>query len=256
MMNQLARYLPVLGTLERAAGPVLEIGSGSAGVGRWTRRPFVGCDRSFRDYADAEVERDGPMRPVRGDAIRLPFRDRSFGAVLCLDMIEHVPAPDRRAVIREICRVARGPVILAFPWGAGVSVWDRRLERHLRRRARPIPAWLSEHLAVEPPDPDRVAEDLRACGFRVARRGAAPALTHYLLMCAEARPRLGHRLTKLSRRVSLALTGRARGRLDLLLVRLALRLYPACARLTASSRGYRAYLFAHPARSSEAGAPV
>ncbi len=74
MINQLARYLPVLGTLARAEGPVLELGCGAAGVGRWARRAFVGCDRSFTDYNTATVEEGSPMQPVAADAIYLPFR--------------------------------------------------------------------------------------------------------------------------------------------------------------------------------------
>lgn len=252
MMNQLARYLPVLEALERAESPILEVGCGSAGVGRWTRRSFVGCDRSFSDYGTAEPESGGPLRPVCGEAARLPFRDRAFGTVLCMDTLEHVPGEARGEVVREICRVSAGRVILGFPWGEGISVWDRRLAGHLRRRGKKIPVWLSEHLAHDPPDPDRVVADLERCGFTVVRPGASPAFWHFLLMCAEARPYLGRKLNSLSRRISRALTGRPRHRFDPALVRLVLALYPRLARLSASRRSYRFYLVGdlRPDRSS------
>jgi len=136
MMNQFARYLPVLQALERADGPILEVGCGSTGIGRWTRRAFVGCVRSFSDYGTAEPESGGPLRPVRGEAARLPFRDRAFGMVLCMDTLEHVPCEARGDVVREVCRVAARWVVLGFPWGEGISVWDRRLADHRRRRGR------------------------------------------------------------------------------------------------------------------------
>jgi hypothetical protein len=140
--------------------------------------------------------------------------------VLCIDTLEHVPREVRGDVVREICRVCVRQVILGFPWGEGISVWDRRLADHLRRRGTEIPVWLSEHLAHDPPDPIRVSADLEACGFMVAHVGAAPAFGHFLLMCAEARPYLGRKLNSLSRRISRTLTGRPRHRFDPALVRL------------------------------------
>lgn len=242
MMNQFARYLPVLRALERDGGPILEVGCGSAGIGRWTRRSFVGCDRSFTDYGTAAPESGGHLSPVRGDAIRLPFRDRAFGLVLCMDTLEHIPRAARGDVVREISRVAARRVILGFPWGEGVSVWDRRLAEHLRRRGKEIPIWLSEHLALDPPDPAEVVADFVRCGFEVSRPGAGHAIGHYLLMCAEARPYLGRKLNSLSRRISRTLTGRPRHLLDPALVRLILALHPPLSRMSAARGSYRAYL--------------
>ncbi len=256
MMNQFARYLPVLDAVEHAENPILEVGCGAAGIGRWTRRAFVGCDRSFSDYGTAEPERGGPLQPVRGDAARLPFRDRVFAMVLCMDTLEHVPREARSDVVREICRVCHGQVILGFPCGEGISVWDRRLADRLRRRGTEIPIWLSEHLAQVPPDADRVSADLESCGFTVARLGAGPAFGHFLLMCAEAQPYLGRKLKSLSRRISRTLTGRPRHSFDPALVRLALALHSPLARVIASRRSYRSYLVGSSRADQWSGLPV
>lgn len=50
-----------------------------------------------------------------GDAARLPFKDGAFDALVCSEVLEHVPDPD--AVIDEIVRVVRpgGRVALSVP---------------------------------------------------------------------------------------------------------------------------------------------
>lgn len=244
MLNQFVRYLPVLNLLKDAQAPILEVGCGAAGLARWTRRSFIGCDRSFSDYADARVEVGGPLRPVRGDVCRLPFREGAFGVVLCVDTLEHLPPALRHDAVRELCRVARTRLVLAFPWGEGISVWDRRLAMCLQRRGQSIPTWLAEHLEVDPPDPTQVMEDVRRCGFGVFRRDGAAAPAHYLLMRAEAKRRLGGVLNRVSARLSRALSGWTRGGIDRLVVRALMAIHPFASLLTSSRRGYRTYLIA------------
>jgi SAM-dependent methyltransferase len=53
---------------------------------------------------------------VWGDAHGLPFREGSFDTVLCLEMLEHVPDPDR--CLQQIVRVLRpgGRLLLTVPF--------------------------------------------------------------------------------------------------------------------------------------------
>jgi SAM-dependent methyltransferase len=51
---------------------------------------------------------------VRGDACELPFEDRSFDLVVCLEVLEHLPEPVR--ALRELRRVARGGCLLSVPY--------------------------------------------------------------------------------------------------------------------------------------------
>jgi SAM-dependent methyltransferase len=63
-----------------------------------------------------------------GDATALRFADASLDAVLCLDVLEHVP--HFRAALREFARVLRpgGALLLTVPWH-----WDRAESREIAR---------------------------------------------------------------------------------------------------------------------------
>lgn len=54
------------------------------------------------------------------EAGRLPYADRSFDTVLCLDTLEHLEAA--HAVFDELCRVAREHVVVALP-NSWAAVW-------------------------------------------------------------------------------------------------------------------------------------
>ena len=62
------------------------------------------------------------------DITRMGWRDHSFAAVVCLEVIEHVPEAFRLAVLRELLRVVQpdGLLILSTPNGR-ITVWKRLL---------------------------------------------------------------------------------------------------------------------------------
>jgi ubiquinone/menaquinone biosynthesis C-methylase UbiE len=103
---------------------VVEIG---AGEGRITERlverfptaTVVGLDLPDTDLAEEWDEIEVPM--FFGDATRMPFVDDSIDLVVGLEVLEHVPQPDR--ALADIARVCRGTVVLSVPrepiWRAG-----------------------------------------------------------------------------------------------------------------------------------------
>ena len=103
---------------------VVEIG---AGEGRITERlvqrfpdaTVVGLDLPDTNLADEWDDIDVPM--FFGDATRMPFVDRSIDLVIGLEVLEHVPQPER--ALADIARVCRGFTILSVPrepiWRAG-----------------------------------------------------------------------------------------------------------------------------------------
>ena len=59
-----------------------------------------------------EVPEGGTGVGVRGDALRLPFRDGAFDKVICAEVLEHLP--DDVAAMAELARVLRPDGILAI----------------------------------------------------------------------------------------------------------------------------------------------
>ncbi len=139
----------------RLPGPILDLGSGRGGLAvalRARGRPVVAFDLRYRNCAMAgwRGRRYGLRVPaVAGAGERLPFADASFGAVCCLEVLEHVQDP--KALLAEIRRVLRPggacAVTVINRWAHhdphyhlwGINFLPRRLAARyiaLRRRAK------------------------------------------------------------------------------------------------------------------------
>ncbi len=53
---------------------------------------------------------------VQGDASRLAYADNSFDAVLCSEVLEHIPSPTLEKVCSELVRVAADAVVIGVPY--------------------------------------------------------------------------------------------------------------------------------------------
>jgi SAM-dependent methyltransferase len=95
------------------------------------------------------------------DGRRLPFGDAEFDAVASLDVLEHLPADERRAHVAELVRVAGRVVVACCPAGTPEHVATERelADWYARLSGRRSP-FLDEHLACGLPTPD----ELRALG--------------------------------------------------------------------------------------------
>jgi SAM-dependent methyltransferase len=160
------RYHAVIQLLAERYRPdlrVLEVGSGSGGVTEFLEHPVTGVDLAFERTAD---RRTRWLEPVAGSAEALPFPDRSFDAVLCVEMLEHVPSEARERVLGELFRVVApgGRLILTFPADAVGERLDRRLNETYRDRFGEDHPWLAEHLANGLPS----TEEMRAAAERTA----------------------------------------------------------------------------------------
>jgi 2-polyprenyl-3-methyl-5-hydroxy-6-metoxy-1,4-benzoquinol methylase len=55
-----------------------------------------------------------PARPLTaGDLLALPFPDRRFDVVICMEVLEHLPDPERG--LAELCRVSSRWLLLSVP---------------------------------------------------------------------------------------------------------------------------------------------
>ena len=99
---------------------VLDVGAGSCPY----REQFSHCDYMTQDFGGLEQVqlRDGGYGKIdyACDAAKIPAPDNYFDAILCTEMLEHVPHPI--AIVRELGRLLRsgGTLILTAPLGSGI----------------------------------------------------------------------------------------------------------------------------------------
>jgi SAM-dependent methyltransferase len=181
-LDQGLRYDGVVRFLQRLSpSEVLEIGSGSSGLAAWWPGPVTGVDLRF----------DGDPLPnlstIAASAADLPFADRQFDAVVCVDVFEHLPPPVRRAAWSEMLRVARRAVWLAYPCGRAATRADRMLAATARALRRSAPGWLAEHLE-DGGLPAAESLSWPAEGFRSGTRRSLSCVAHVATVLIEHAP--------------------------------------------------------------------
>jgi hypothetical protein len=110
------RYLDIVEefSFSRRDYLILEIGSGAMGL-------FSFLPPSKGELVATDVSEDSLRAALwRGekvvcDARYLPFRQKTFHAVVCVDSLEHIPKKEREKCLNEFSRVASDKLILHFP---------------------------------------------------------------------------------------------------------------------------------------------
>jgi SAM-dependent methyltransferase len=155
-----ARLLrPLMGGESARSRPVLlDVGCGRIGLaGFLPDVPVVGLDVE----QPVESAPNFTFRP--GSVTSLPFPDRSFQLVSCVDVLEHLPLDVRELAVTELTRVASRAVLIAAPHGEAAQGCDEEFRRELTARRRPVPGWVDEHLRQPyPTSPEVVALVRRA----------------------------------------------------------------------------------------------
>jgi len=95
--------------IEQALGSARSVLNVGAGTGSYepTDRSVIAVEPSL---AMIGKRRPNAAKAVRSSAVPLPFGDKSFDAAMAILTIHHWP--DKAAGLREMRRVARGPVVL------------------------------------------------------------------------------------------------------------------------------------------------
>ena len=159
--HQIPRFSPVIRELRRLPreARVLEVGSGSEGIGTWWRHPFLGVDLVF------EFERPENMIPLYGNAMRLPVRERSFDLVACVAVLMHFEGERSiETVCAELARASRGRVIVVTPAGRAAYESDlRNLEWCRQKGIEPRP-WLQHQISYGELPEEQIADALSPFG--------------------------------------------------------------------------------------------
>lgn len=139
LMDRLkAGYAPyglqsVLKKTLRSSSSVLEIGcgTGSALKHMKARHMIIGLD-CYEPAIQEHFSAVGYNSYVVADMRSMPFPDRAFDAVVCLDVIEHVPREEGFELLRKMEVLARKTVVVYTPNGfveqaASVNPWQRHV---------------------------------------------------------------------------------------------------------------------------------
>jgi SAM-dependent methyltransferase len=120
--------------LEKSSGPVslLDVGSGIGDVSQKARQKAhkLGVNISTIGIDSAEElsaeSRSRHTAVVCGDALKLPFADRSFDVVLASQVLHHFDEEGAVALLTEMNRVAKSRVVvsdLRRSWLAVIGLW-------------------------------------------------------------------------------------------------------------------------------------
>ncbi len=142
------RYLPLVRMLNKDPHlkTILEIGSGGLGIAPYLKKPVTGVDTDFLPPYDPLLTK------IKGSAVKLPLKNNSYDAVICVDMLEHISEGDRDKAIREMLRVARKKMIIAFPSGREAAAEDKYLSAYYLSKFGSEYPFLKEHLKYGLPD--------------------------------------------------------------------------------------------------------
>lgn len=94
---------------------------------------------------------------TEGDVLDLPFEDRSFSVVACINVLHHVHEADQERALAELARIARGPIIFE------IKSFDSFYYRHVHPKA-------FGGIQVYPTTAGSVSSGLSAHGYRLTQR--------------------------------------------------------------------------------------
>lgn len=159
------------------SGPWLDVPSGAGRMSDELPQPVVLADR---DPAMVRAAPPGRDRVCAG-AAALPFADGAFAGALCHRLLQHIPTHVERVdILRELARVARGPIVVSF--------FDACSLQHARRAVR---RWFGKTRSGRSAcTRAQFASDLAAAGLRpVAMRALRRFVSDQtLVLCEHATP--------------------------------------------------------------------
>jgi len=168
-------YWQIRNVMDRSLADVLEVGIGSRVVSSYLKR---------NDVHLTTVDLDPELGPdCVASVTQLPFQADTFDAVVCCEVLEHMPFEQTRLAIREIYRITRRYAFIAVPhFVLSFALLIRFPVLHLRELRLRIPCprplrTFGEHLweCGRPGYPiARVRRAFTEVGFRIASERRPP----------------------------------------------------------------------------------
>jgi len=93
-----------------------------------------------------------------GSGLRIPVGDRAYEAVVCIDVIEHLPSAERPQLLAELARVSGGLCLINFPNRATMPAQKLVF-------ALTDDSYVQEHIELDLPEKISVIEQMTAHGF-------------------------------------------------------------------------------------------
>ncbi len=129
-----ARIADILSLVSESGSSALDIGA---------RDGFLSVQLAERYDSVVALDLEQPdvshpkVRPLKGDARKLDFPDKSFDLVLCAEVLEHIGGTALSNVCFEMARVARRYVVVGVPYRQDLRVGKTTC----RQCGKPNPPW-------------------------------------------------------------------------------------------------------------------
>ena len=142
------RYLPVVSEIKKTGKcpSVLDVGSGGLGIAPYIGFKVTGVDIRFTPPFHQNLDR------IKASAVKLPFADNVFDAVIAVDAFEHLSRSDREKATTEVLRIAKKLAIIAVPCGKSAYLQDKELNRYYRRKFHKKYNFFEEQLKLGLPE--------------------------------------------------------------------------------------------------------
>jgi len=125
-LSKIIPYIPFTGVnliwikLDKNSRTILDAGCGRgdamAFLNKHGKFEAVGID-IFKPYLKEAKNKGRFWDLILGDLRYLPFKDKSFDAVICMEVLEHLEKADGYKLLDQLERVARRQVLLTTPIG-------------------------------------------------------------------------------------------------------------------------------------------
>jgi ubiquinone/menaquinone biosynthesis C-methylase UbiE len=100
---------------------LIDVGCGNGVFARIVKRRLPSIHITCVDRSAAALEHVEADKKMRCEIVRLPFGDRSFDCVSCLEVIEHLTVNDYKRALSELTRIAKTAVIISVPYNEAIE---------------------------------------------------------------------------------------------------------------------------------------